>query len=255
MYLERLADRVRERFGWGSKKEDPVKPDITIAVKPRDREKDFARIDQVLAETGLVSRLHDLYAKNGMEEIYIISDAYEMATGFPVRVLTRTILSVSPDKENDLYSPHAGLVISEINSLGGFRTMDIQMGLDEGNIEKLALRMGKIPEEDAEKAFDIKPYWWRLPYEAVDITRPDNLEADSRYFGQGSEIAEQAQAEGALPLEVFIWGAGSSANEKVTSFVIQQQIKGVTTRDPEKEEKVRLAEGFANLNDLIKSLH
>lgn len=224
------------------------------------RKVDFVRIDRVLTATKAVPRLHDLFTQIGIQEAYIISDAYEFATGFPVPVLTRTILSVSAEeegiKENELDKTHTGLVLSEIHGLG-VRTVYLQMGLSENDLRKFCQRTATVAENEIDPT-TMKPYWWKYPYAVIDLTTTHNMKPDGRFFGQGSEAQQQAQSDGAVPLEAFIW-KGSGSRETVDFIFEQQDTKrddklGRIVRDPEKEEQQKLDEGFVKLAELIKGL-
>jgi|GEM_PF-3382829 hypothetical protein len=226
------------------------------------RKINFARIDQALTVTKAIPRLHDLFTQAGIQEVvYVISDAYEFATGFPVPVSTRTILALSTEEEGmektQLDKPNAGLLLSEIHGLGT-RTLYMQMGLAEKDLQKFCLRTATASREQIDPTTIRPPYWWKYPYAVIDLTTSHNMEPDKRFFGQGQEAQQHAISDGAVPLEAFIW-SGAGSRETIDFILEQQDTKrgnklGRIIRDPEKEEQQKLDEGFANLAKLIRQL-
>lgn len=212
--------------------------------------KDFARIDQALAETRLVPRLHELFTQRGVEPEYLVIDGCEMSRGFPVTILTRYIMPVFSDNESqdveELKGAYPGLAVSDVHGLG-IRTVEVQIGLDREDLSKVAER-GKIVIDREGEGFDVPPPWWTYPYKATDLSRDYNLAPDASYFGKG-----EAPEGGRLSLEAFIWGKAET-DEKITSFVFEQEKKGVIARrDPWQEEQAHTKSGLKNMEAVIDS--
>ena len=130
----------------------------------------FGHISAVLAKTGLIPRLHEMFEEAGLREKYLIFETVEVAVGMLVPLRARYILPYKDDSWQEAES-HPGIVAFH----GGPRHyVHFQLGLEKPDLVKLSRRLkalGSTPQLP-------HPVWWQYRMEARDATQPYDLIED-----------------------------------------------------------------------------
>ena len=160
----------------------------------------FTRINEMLEETGLVTRLHGAFTDRGIEDFgYSVFDAVESHMGFPMPVRTRYVVPTGfpVDTQERLMASerYPGLVVSEVLGLG-IRTLAIEVGLDRNQLAKIGARGRAIMKQDPNWRRRPQPDWWTHSGRAVDLTEPTDLDGDIKksavHLQQGGEHIDTA---------------------------------------------------------------
>ncbi len=161
------------------------------------KEREFQRINEILTETGLIPRMHELFVARGVEETWAVLDCFEMTYGFPVPgVFTRYLLPSESEEDKEVLDWNAGemlpgLFISEILGFGG-RTVLIQFGIDNHDRERISTRMGlflKQPEQGVSEGG--VPDWWKYDYDVADFTAKYDLVQDPEEKLRFANVSEE----------------------------------------------------------------
>ena len=185
----------------------------------------FQRINEILNETGLIPRMHELFAARGIEETWVVLDCFEMAYGFPVPgVFTRYLLPTEEGEDDEVLDWNSGemlpgLFISEILGLGG-RTVLIQVGIDNHDRERISTRF-KLFKGQAEQVVSDGgvPDWWQYDYDVADFTTKYDLVRDPEEKLRLANVTENQD----YYLRSWIYGRHRPIRDPIVEFEYEKE--------------------------------
>lgn len=219
----------------------------------------FARINTALTETNLIPRLHGLFEARGMAEGigYLVFDAMEISSGFPVPLQTRYILPAGREINQIYKGIQPGLAVFEIVNPMGARGIDIQIGLDGDDLHKVGTRGQVITKKAPDGKWAEsrkKPDWWSYSYYALDMTEPYDVSGDMKLaigkIAEGLHITGQAGI-GEL-FNVYVLGKYNPHPKIVQVRYDTDRLSWKSSRRDWEHGAQRVEEGFKNIEEMFR---